>query len=122
LNSSQVRDLLQHVYFDSIASGDIARAVSALHPDVEWSHQRVWDGQQGDVSEHLTSQVEVERVLTGRRDTIEGLEYDVTELVLENDKGGFLGVVGLANQEKFPFIGWIEIDHEKIRRYVVRPI
>jgi hypothetical protein len=121
VNSKQARELLQHVYFDSIASGNIARAVTALHPEVQWSHQRVWNHQDGDVPEYVSSQTEVARVLNGRRSTIEGLEYDVTDCVVDDDKGGFLGVVGIEGETKFPFIGWIEIERAMIRRYVVRP-
>jgi ketosteroid isomerase-like protein len=117
-----VYDLLQDVYFNSIARGDIERAVTALHQDVDWSHQRVWQHHEGDVPEEHHSRQAVTELLTSRRGLIAELSYTVTDLALDGNKGGFLGHVAHENSEPANFIGWVEIDEGAIRRYVIRPL
>ena len=34
--------LIQSTYYDGIDAGDMARAATALNPDIDWSHAQVW--------------------------------------------------------------------------------
>jgi hypothetical protein len=118
--------LLQTIYYDSIDRGDMVAAASALHESVEWSHLQVWahhnfTREKG--PEQLKGRQEVEAFLSARKGEIAELKvrHKIRDLVFESDKGAFLGYVGREGKE-VPFIGWYELNDDKVSRYIIRPL
>ena len=122
----RAHELLQATYYDSIDRGDMAKAASALHEDVEWSHQQVWEHHQfkrEDSAVTLRGRAAVEELLSARvRELDEAkIEHKARDMVFENDKGAILAAVEGEGRE-VPFIVWFEIKDDLISRYILRPL
>ncbi|MCL7466129.1 nuclear transport factor 2 family protein [Phaeovulum sp. NW3] len=118
--------LVQGTYYDGIDAGDMARAVSALHPDVDWSHTQVW-------SHHGFERGEASGC-RGRQAVFDLLSARVTELaqaqithriedmIFADGRGAFLGYVEGPGGARKPFMVWFELTGGLIGRYTLRPI
>ena len=119
-------DLIQGTYYDSIDRGDMARAVSALHEDIEWSHVQVWehhDYRRRDVPTRLHGRAEVEAFLAERIDKLKeaGIRHRVRDLVCDGTRGAFLAAVEGPGPDR-PFFVWFELRDGKVARYTLRPL
>ena len=119
-------ELLQTTYYDSIDCGDMEKAASAMHPDVEWSHQQVWEHHQfqreGSAVTHH-GRAAVEELLSARVGELKEakIEHKIREMVFEDGKGAFLAAVEGDGPDK-PFMVWFEIKDDLISRYLLRPL
>jgi len=123
----QALELLQTRYYDGIDRGDMTLAVSALHPDVEWSHAQVWAHHEFERAEASAyhGRDEIEAFLLARRRQLadSGITHAVVDLVLEGDRGAFRGeVTGPDRTTKLPFLVWVEFTDGLISRYDLRPL
>jgi len=119
-------ELLQATYYDSVDCGDMAKAASAFHPDVEWSHQQVWEHHQfkrEGSAVTINGRPAVEKLLSARVKELgeARIRHKVRDMVFENDKGAFLGAV-LGEGREVPFMVWFEIRDNLISRYLLRPL
>jgi ketosteroid isomerase-like protein len=118
--------LLQETYYDGIDAGDMARAASALHEDVEWSHAQVWAHHGFPRGEPSTKhgRAAVEALLQARvRELAEArIRHKVRELVCDGDKGALLGYVRGEDGTEKPFMVWFELRDGRIARYLLRPL
>ena len=118
--------LIQHTYYDGIDAGDMARAASALAEDVDWSHAQVWahHGFARAEPSGFRSRADVEAFLSERVDQLAEakIRHRIDTLVMEGDKGAFLGLVEGPGGETKPFFVWFEIANGKISRYTLRPL
>lgn len=119
-------ELLQATYYDSIDRGDMAGAAAAMHEEVLWTHVQVWE-HHGYVRARGPSELRgrqaVEDFLAERRERIAeaNIRHKVRELVLEGDKGAFLGAVEGPGPDRH-FMVWFEIRDDRIWRYHLRPL
>ncbi len=65
---AQLFYLLQKIYFDSIDNSKVDEAVVAMHPEVRWVHNQVWehDGHKSEVTDILEGKESVKDFLTRR--------------------------------------------------------
>lgn len=118
--------LLQTTYYDHIDKGEMAVAVSALHPDVDWSHAQVWAHHgfaRGEPTAYRTRD-EVEAFLSARVDELResGIQHKMVDLIIEGDRGALLGHVLGPDGSTKPFMVWFEMSDGLISRYTLRPI
>jgi ketosteroid isomerase-like protein len=119
-------ELLQATYYDSIDRGDMATAAAAMHEDVLWTHVQVWEHhgyrRESGASE-LRGRAAVEAFLAERRQKLAeaGIRHKLRDLVLEGDKGAFIGAVEGPGPDKL-FLVWFEIKDDRIWRYHLRPM
>jgi len=126
LSKDQVLEMFQKVYFDSIDRGDMTRAVSIFHEDVEWIHTQVWEHdqyQRAKGSDRLKGRKAVEELLKERAAAVAkvNIRHVVRDLVFEGNRGAFIGYVGGSGKE-LPLIAWFETKDDKISRYIVAPL
>ncbi|MEC7761982.1 MAG: nuclear transport factor 2 family protein [Pseudomonadota bacterium] len=118
--------LIQHTYYDAIDAGDMARACSALSETVDWSHAQVWahHGFARAEPSGFGSRAEVEAFLSDRVAQLAEarITHRIETLVMEGDKGAFLGLVEGPGGETKPFFVWFEIADDRISRYTLRPL
>lgn len=119
-------ELLQTTYYDSIDRGDMATAASAMHPDVEWSHQQVWEHHQfkrEGSAVTINGKAAVEELLSARVGELKEakIQHKIREMVFEDGKGAFLAAVEGDGPDK-PFMVWFEIRDDLIARYLLRPL
>jgi len=119
-------ELFETIYYGNIDRGEMALAASALHPDVEWSHQQVWahHGYARGTPEVRRGRAAVEEFLAARivqlRDA--RIRHHVRELVFEHDRGAFLGAVDGPDGRSLEFMVWFELRDDLVARYVLRPL
>ena len=122
----QAYTLLQLTYYDGIDEGDMALAASALHPDVEWSHQQVWAHHEFERGEPSTlhGRDAVQEFLAARvRQLAEArIRHKIRELVFEENHGAFIGDVFGEDGSHKPFMVWFEIRDDRVSRYLLRPL
>ena len=126
LSKDKVWEMFQKTYFDSIDKGEMAKAVSVFHEDVEWIHTQVWehdDYQRDKGIDRLKGKNEVEALLEGRKTELakQKIQHRVQDLVLEGNKGAFLAHVK-GGEKELGFMVWFELKDEKIYRYIVAPL
>lgn len=126
MNKDQVWEMFQKVYFDSVDSGDMERAASIFHEDVEWIHTQVWehdDYRRSKGSDKLRGRKEVEALLSKRKQEMKRAEirHVVDDLVLEGNRGAWIGRVE-GPGTPLPMIAWFEIKDDKVYRYTITPL
>ncbi len=118
--------LLQSTYYDGIDAGDMAKAASALHEDVEWSHAQVWGHHEFRAGEASANhgRAEVQAFLQSRvRQLAEArIRHKVRDMAIEGNKGAILGYVRGEDGTEKQFMVWFEIRDDKIARYLLRPL
>jgi ketosteroid isomerase-like protein len=119
-------ELLQSTYYDGVDEGDMAKAASALHEDVEWSHAQVWahhEFHRGEPSTHR-GRAAVQAFLQARVPQLAEarIRHKVRDMVVEGSKGAILGYVRGEDGTEKPFMVWFEIRDGKISRYLLRPL
>ncbi|MBI1181124.1 MAG: hypothetical protein GC201_11240 [Alphaproteobacteria bacterium] len=119
-------ELLQSTYYDGIDAGDMAKAASALHEEVEWSHAQVWahhEFERGEPSA-LHGRRAVQDFLGARVGQLAQarIRHKVRDMACEGDKGAILGYVRGPDGTEKDFMVWFEIRDGKIARYVLRPL
>ena len=67
--------LLQDIYFDNIDTANADKASEAMHDDVRWVHNQVW--------EHDAHKTNIRDTLNGRKKVKEFLRKRITELQIE---------------------------------------
>ncbi len=119
-------ELLQATYYDGIDAGDMAKAASALHEDVEWSHAQVWPHHGFVRGEPSTNhgRAEVQAFLQARVQQLAEarIRHKVRDMVIEGNKGAILGFVRGEDGTERPFMVWFEIKDDRISRYLLRPL
>ena len=124
--AERAHELFERIYYGNIDRGDMASAVTALHPQIEWSHQQVWahHGFARGAPELLQGRVAVERFLSARVEQLREarIRHHVRDLVFERDRGAFLGAVDGPDGRSLGFIVWFELRDDLVKRYVLRPI
>lgn len=122
----RARELFQSVYYDSVDRGDMATAVTAFHEDVDWSHAQVWAHHEfaRQAPTQLRGRAAVEAFLSARTAQLAEakIRHSVRDMVFEDDRGAFLGVVTGEDGRELPFMVWFEIRDDRIGRYVLRPL
>jgi hypothetical protein len=118
--------LLQLTYYDAVDKGDMATAASALHEDVEWSHQQVWAHHgfsRGNPSQ-LRGRTAVHDLLLARRSQLAAanIRHRVRNLICDGNVGALIGYVLGPDSSEQPFMVWFELRDEKIAKYILRPI
>ena len=126
LSKDQVWEMFQKVYFDSVDKGEMTKAVSVFHEDVEWVHTQVWEHDQyrrDKGSDRLKGRKAVEALLKGRATDLGKLNvrHVVRDLVFEGNRGAFIGYVGTPDKE-LPLVAWFETKDDKISRYIITPL
>ncbi|HEX2793488.1 MAG TPA: nuclear transport factor 2 family protein [Croceicoccus sp.] len=117
--------LFQDIYYGHVDKGDMTTAVSALHPDVEWSHAQVWAHHgfaRGEPSAHKGRDA-VYGLLSARVDELKdaGITHHVRDMVMEGNKGAFIGAVEGPGPDRL-FMVWFEIEDDLVKRYDLRPL
>jgi hypothetical protein len=106
-------ELFETIYYGSIDRGDMVAAASALHPDIEWSHQQVWahHGFARGTPESLRGRAAVQRFLLARVEQLreERIRHHVRDLVFERDRGAFLGAVDGPDGRSLDFVVWFGV-------------
>jgi hypothetical protein len=119
-------ELFETVYYGNIDRCDMAQAVTALHPDVEWSHQQVWahHGFARGTPETRRGRSAVEEFLSARVAQLREahIRHHVRDMVFEGDRGAFLGAVDGPDGRSLWFMVWFELRDELVSRYVLRPL
>lgn len=117
--------LLQDIYFNNIDNANADAAIEAMHPQVRWVHNQVWehDGHKSSIKDILNGQEEVKKFLRSRvKETqVEGIIHKVENVVSDGEFGAFkANVIGVDNTKK-PFIGIVKLQDNKIIYYRVLP-
>lgn len=119
-------ELFENVYYGGVDRGDMQYAASALHPDVDWSHQQVWahHGFARGAPEALHGRDAVQAFLSARVAQLREarIRHHVRELVYADERGAFLGAVDGPDGRSLPFMVWFELADGLVKRYVLRPI
>jgi hypothetical protein len=126
LSKNQVMDMFQNTYFGSIDKGEMTKAISVFHDDIEWIHTQVWEHDKYvrmKGSDRLKGKKEVENLLMERKAALakENVRHVIQELVFEENKGAFIGHVTGSGKE-LALIAWFEIKDDKVYRYIVTPL
>ena len=124
-NEEHLFHLLQDIYFDNIDTAKADEASEAMHNDVRWVHNQVWehDAHKSNIRDTLNGRKEVREFLRKRivEMQIEGIIHKVENVVSDGKLGAFkANVVGKDQSEK-PFFGLVEIKDKKIIYYRVLP-
>ncbi len=118
--------LLQQTYYDGVDQGDMRRAASALHEDIEWSHAQVWAHHEFAVGKptRMQGRAAIEAFLEARREQLAaaGIRHRVVDLVIDQGRGAFLGEVRGPDGSCKPFMVWFELRDGLIGRYLLRPL
>jgi len=117
--------LLQDIYFDNIDTAKADEAAEAMHNDVRWVHNQVWehDAHKTNIRDTLNGQKEVREFLRKRivEMQIEGIIHKVENVVSDGKLGAFKANVIGADKSKKPFFGLVELKDDKIIYYRVLP-
>ena len=118
--------LLQDIYFDNIDTAKAAEASEAMHNDVRWVHNQVWehDAHKSNIRDALNGRKEVKEFLRKRivEMQIEGIIHKVENVVSDGKLGAFKANVIGTDKSKKPFLGLVEIKDDKIIYYRVLPL
>lgn len=121
----QLFHLLQDIYFDNIDNAKADEAVEAMHPQVRWVHNQVWehDGHESSYRDALNGQEEVRQFLRKRvvEMQVEGIVHKVGTVISDGKLGAFKANVVGQDQTKKPFFGLVELKDNKISYYRVLP-
>ena len=126
LSKKQVWELFQNVYFNSVDSGEMTKAISIFHEDVEWIHTQVWEHDEykrSKGSDILKGKKAIEILLQERSKKMEKVKirHSIQDMVFQDSKGAFIGFVE-GPGKKLPIIAWFEVKDDKISRYIVTPL
>ena len=121
----QLFHLLQDIYFDNIDNAKADEAVEAMHPQVRWVHNQVWehDGHKSSTKDVLEGRDEVREFLRKRviEMQVEGIIHRVENVVSDGKLGAFKANVIGTDKSKKPFFGLVELKDDKIIYYRVLP-
>jgi len=130
VSKDRALQLIQEDYYGAIDDGDIDRAVSTVHEEFMMIHTQIWEGGGLSREDRGTQTVEgrddLEEYLNELNDRSDPndqpeLSHEVDEFIWNGRKGAFLGrVVGDTDEE--PFFGWLEIEDEKLLKYILTPV
>tara|TARA_Y100001970_G_C14043858_1_gene755261 strand:- start:127 stop:534 length:408 start_codon:yes stop_codon:yes gene_type:complete len=117
--------LLQDIYFNNIDTAKANEASEAMHDDVRWVHNQVWehDAHKSSIKDTLTGKDEVRKFLQKRviEMQVEGIIHKVDNVVSDGKLGAFKANVIGTDKTKKPFFGLVEIKDNKIIYYRVLP-
>ncbi len=118
--------LLQDIYFDNIDTAKADEASEAMHNDVRWVHNQVWehDAHKSNIRDALNGRKEVREFLRKRvvEMQIEGIIHKVENVVSDGKLGAFKANVIGTDISKKPFFGLVEMKDDKIIYYRVLPL
>tara|TARA_Y100001970_G_C14156393_1_gene815817 strand:- start:897 stop:1304 length:408 start_codon:yes stop_codon:yes gene_type:complete len=118
--------LLQDIYFDNIDTANADKASEAMHDDVRWVHNQVWehDANKTNIRDTLNGRKKVKEFLRKRITElqIEGIVHKVENVVSDGKLGAFKAYVIGKDILKKPFFGLVELKDEKIIYYRVLPL
>ncbi len=121
----QLLNLLQKVYFDNIDNSKADEAVEAMHPEVRWVHNQVWehDGHKSEARDILEGKESVRDFLRKRVIEMqkEGIVHKVNSVSSNGELGAFQADVIGPDKTKRPFFGLVKIKEGKIFYYRVLP-
>ena len=122
---AQLFYLLQNIYFDNIDNSKADQAAEAMHPEVRWVHNQVWehDGHKSEVRDILEGKESVrdflrKRVIEMQR---EGIVHRVNSVSSNGELGAFQADVIGRDKTKKPFLGLVKIKEDRICYYRVLP-
>ena len=119
-------ELFEKIYYGNIDRGDMAAAATALHPEVEWSHQQVWAHHEfaRGAPERLQGRTTVEQFLAARVEQLRDarIRHHVRDMVFERNRGAFLGAVDGPDGRTLGFMVWFELRDDLVSRYLLRPL
>ena len=125
-NKEYLFHLLQDIYFDNIDTAKADEASEAMHNDVRWVHNQVWehDAHKNNIRDTLNGREEVKEFLRKRvvEMQIEGIIHKVENVVSDGKLGAFKANVIGTDKSKKPFFGLVEIKDDKIIYYRVLPL
>tara|TARA_B100001121_G_C18659647_1_gene608193 strand:- start:734 stop:1129 length:396 start_codon:yes stop_codon:yes gene_type:complete len=125
-NEEYLFHLLQDIYFDNIDTAKADEASEAMHNDVRWVHNQVWehDAHKSNIRDTLNGRKEVREFLRKRvvEMQIEGIIHKVENVVSDGKLGAFKANVIGTDKSKKPFFGLVEIKDDKIIYYRVLPL
>ena len=118
--------LLQDIYFDNIDTAKADEASEAMHNDVRWVHNQVWehDAHKSNIRDAFNGRKEVREFLRKRivEMQIEGIIHKVENVVYDGQLGAFKANVIGKDKSKKPFFGLVELKDDKIIYYRVLPL
>ena len=118
--------LLQGGYYDGVDAGDMVRATSVLHEEIEWSHAQVWAHHEFVAGKptRMQGRTAIREFLEARREQLAtaGIRHRVADLVMDQGRGAFLGEVAGPDGTTKPFMVWFELRDGLIGRYLLRPL
>lgn len=118
--------LIQSTYYDGVDAGDMARAATALHPDIDWSHAQVWahHGFARAEPSGFKGRQAVHDFLAARVDQLREAQitHAIEDMVFEDGRGAFLGAVTGPDGSKKPFMVWFALTDGLVSRYDLRPL
>lgn len=126
--AERAHELFERMYYGGIDRGDMAGAASALHPEVEWSHQQVWAHHEfaRGAPQELHGREAVRAYLGARVPQLREarIRHHVREMVFdpERDRGAFLGAVDGPDGRSLAFLVWFELRDDLVKKYVLRPL
>ena len=113
--------LLQDIYFNHIDTAKADEAAEAMHNDVRWVHNQVWehDGHKSSTKDVLEGRNEVREFLRKRviEMQVEGIIHKVENVVSDGKLGAFKANVIGTDKSKKPFFGLVELKDDKIIYY-----
>jgi len=119
-------ELFEKIYYGNIDRGDMAGAATALHPEIEWSHQQVWAHHEfaRGAPERLQGRTAVEQFLAARVGQLREarIRHHVRDMVFERNRGAFLGAVDGPDGRTLGFMVWFELRDDLVSRYLLRPL
>ena len=122
---AQLFYLLQKIYFDNIDNSKADEAVEAMHPEVRWVHNQVWehDGHKSEARDILEGKESVRDFLRKRVIEMqkEGIVHKVNSVSSNGELGAFQADVIGPDKTKRPFFGLVKIKEGKIFYYRVLP-
>lgn len=124
-DKAHAHHLFQDIYYGHVDKGDMDTAVTAFHPDVDWSHAQVWahhEFARGEPS-RIHGRDAVHELLSARIEQLKDakITHHVCEMVMEGDRGAFLGAVKGPGPDKH-FMVWFELTDGYVSRYDLRPL
>ena len=117
--------LLQRTYFDNIDTGRPERAVEAFHAQARWQHTQVWahDGHDSRTTDRLEGRDRLLEFLSARVPEMQKIQirHEVDDVIVSGPRGAFRARVIGPDGRALGFLGWVEIEGQKLNSYLVVP-
>jgi hypothetical protein len=125
MKAEELREHLQHKYFDNVDTANPADAVLAFTPDMHWQHTQVWahDGHDSRHTDRLQGRDALLDFMQARVKEMQVIKirHRVDEVIVNGDRGAFRASVLGPTGRRLGFMGWVELRDGLIQSYIVVP-